>query len=62
METYTVLRYFADSWMLLFLSIFFICVVLRAYWPSRSKVYAEIAQIPFQYDEAPKPLEQKEIK
>ena len=62
METYTVLRAFADSWMLLFMSFFFLSVIVWALWPSRSKVYKEIEKIPFMYDEKPAPKENKVIK
>lgn len=53
MDTYSLLREFADSWMLLFLFCFFLGVVVWAFRPGGGKTYDDIAQIPFRNDESP---------
>ncbi len=53
MESYTLLRQFADSWMLLLLFAFFIGVVAWAFRPGSSKVYADTADIPFRHADKP---------
>ncbi|MEQ9260350.1 MAG: cbb3-type cytochrome c oxidase subunit 3 [Roseovarius sp.] len=55
METYSFLREFADSWMLLFLFAFFIGVVLWVFRPGASKVYEDPAGIPFRNEDKPAP-------
>jgi len=55
METYTLLRQFADSWMLLFLFAFFIGVVIWVFRPGASKVYEEPSTIPFRHEDKPAP-------
>ncbi|MEP2716895.1 cbb3-type cytochrome c oxidase subunit 3 [Pseudophaeobacter sp.] len=57
MEIYTLLREFADSWMLLFLFSFFMVVVLWAFRPGSTKVYEDTASIPFRHVDAPAPEE-----
>ena len=47
MDTYSLLREFADSWMLLFLFAFFIGVAVWAFWPSLSADRDDAANIPF---------------
>jgi len=53
MDIYTFLREFADSWMLLFLFVFFVGVVAWAFRPGSTKVYEDTANIPFRHVEAP---------
>ncbi len=53
METYSLLRQFADSWMLLLLFAFFVGVVIWAFRPGSNKVHAETASIPFRHDDKP---------
>lgn len=53
METYSLLREFADSWMLLFLFLFFVGIVVWAFRPGASKVYEDTANIPFRHAEKP---------
>ncbi|MBE1285672.1 MAG: CcoQ/FixQ family Cbb3-type cytochrome c oxidase assembly chaperone [Rhodobacteraceae bacterium] len=53
MEEYTLLRQFADSWMLLALFVFFIGVVVWAFRPGSTKVYEDTANIPFRHDDKP---------
>ncbi|RBI71477.1 cbb3-type cytochrome c oxidase subunit 3 [Roseovarius sp. TE539] len=53
METYSLLREFADSWMLLFLFVFFIGVVIWVFRPGASKTYENPANIPFRHEDKP---------
>ena len=53
METYTFLRYAADSWGLVAMFIFFIGVVLFVYRPGASKVYRDVAAIPQRNEDKP---------
>jgi cytochrome c oxidase cbb3-type subunit 4 len=56
METYSLLREFADSWMLLVLFAFFVGMVLYVFRPGSSEVDSDIANIPFRHENAPAPL------
>lgn len=47
METYSILRQFADSWGLLAMVIFFVGVVFYTFRPGSKKVHDDSAQIPF---------------
>lgn len=51
MDTYSLLREIADSWILLAMFIFFIGVIFWAYWPSQAGARRAASQIPFRYDE-----------
>ena len=53
MELYTLLRQFADSWMLLFLFSVFVVVVIWAFRPGSSKTYEDTANIPFRHEDKP---------
>ena len=53
MEEYTLLRQFADSWMLLALFAFFIGVVIWVFRPGSSSTYADTADIPFRHADQP---------
>jgi cytochrome c oxidase cbb3-type subunit 4 len=53
MELYTLLREFADSWMLLFLFSFFVAVVLWVFRPGSGRTYEDTSDIPFRYEDAP---------
>ncbi|WIY27207.1 cbb3-type cytochrome c oxidase subunit 3 [Parasedimentitalea psychrophila] len=55
MDIYTFLREFADSWMLLFLFIVFVTVVIWAFRPGSTKIYQDVANIPFRHVDAPAP-------
>lgn len=55
METYSFLREFADSWMLLFLFSFFLLIILWVFRPGSSKEYRDTANIPFRHSDAPGP-------
>lgn len=47
METYSWMRQFADSWMLLAMTMFFLGVIVWAFRPGSSKTYKDTSQIPF---------------
>ncbi len=53
METYTWLRTFADSWHLLFMTLFFIGVILWAFRPGSRKVHEETSSMIFRNDDKP---------
>ncbi|MGB0960376.1 MAG: cbb3-type cytochrome c oxidase subunit 3 [Halocynthiibacter sp.] len=53
METYSLLREFADSWMLLFLFVFFIAVIFWVFRPGNRTKYQDTADIPFRHDDKP---------
>jgi cytochrome c oxidase cbb3-type subunit 4 len=55
MEIYTLLREFADSWMLLFLFLVFVTVIVWAFRPGSTKIYQDVANIPFRNVDAPAP-------
>lgn len=56
METYSFLREFADSWMLLAMSAFFVGVIAWAFRPGKTELYEEISAIPFKHDDKPAPI------
>ncbi len=53
MEQYTILRQFADSWMLLALFAFFLGVIVWVFRPGSSKTYEDTANIPFRNEDKP---------
>ena len=53
METYSLLREFADSWMLLALFAFFVGVIIWVFRPGSSKTYGDTANIPFRHQDKP---------
>lgn len=53
METYTFLRAFADSWMLLALFLFFLGVILWVIRPGSNKTHEDAANVPFRHDDKP---------
>lgn len=53
METYTFLRAFADSWMLLVLFLFFVAVILWVIRPGSNKTHKDAASVPFRHDDKP---------
>ena len=55
MDTYTFLRQFADSWMLLGLFGFFLFAVLRVCLPSTNAAHRDSKEIPFRHEDAPAP-------
>ena len=50
MEIYTAMRHFADSWGLLFMTLFFVGAVLFAFRPGSRTHAEEAAQIPLKDD------------
>lgn len=50
MDTYSLLREFADSWALLALFAFFIGAAIFAFWPSFNAERRDAADIPFRHD------------
>lgn len=53
MDLYSILREFADSWMLLFLTLFFIGVVVWVLRPGSTADHKDIADIPFRHENKP---------
>jgi len=53
MDTYTVLRAFADSWMLLALTLFFVGVVLWVFRPGARALQQDAAASIFRNDKKP---------
>jgi cytochrome c oxidase cbb3-type subunit 4 len=53
METYTLLRSFADSWHLLFMTLFFIGVVIWAFRPGSRRLHDDTAASIFRNDDRP---------
>ena len=47
METYSILRQFADRWGLLAMTLFFVGVILYTFRPGSKKLHDDSAQIPF---------------
>ncbi len=52
METYTVLRHFADSWFLVAMALFFLGVILWALRPGSRVSHRDTAMIPLRNDSA----------
>ncbi|MDO8983360.1 cbb3-type cytochrome c oxidase subunit 3 [Cypionkella sp.] len=53
MELYSLLREFADSWVLLFLTLFFLGVCVWAWRPGSRKTHEDIANSIFRHDQKP---------
>ncbi len=53
MDTYSLLREFADSWALLALFTFFIGVIFWAFRPGSRQTHDEAGNIPFQNEDRP---------
>ena len=53
MQDYSLLREFADSWMLLFLTLFFLGVILWAFRPGARAAQAEAAAAVFRNEDRP---------
>ena len=51
MDTYTLLRQFADSWFLIVMVVFFVGVVAFALRPGSGKIHRDIANIPLRDDD-----------
>ncbi|MEM7671015.1 MAG: cbb3-type cytochrome c oxidase subunit 3 [Pseudomonadota bacterium] len=55
METYTILREFADSWWLIAMTLFFIGVSLYTLRPGTREQHRDIAMTPMRNDTLPRP-------
>ncbi len=53
MDTYTLMRHFADSWGLLALTLFFLGVILWAFRPGSTRIDRDVAGIPFRHEDRP---------
>jgi cytochrome c oxidase cbb3-type subunit IV len=53
METYSLLREFADSWVLLALTLFFLAVVVWVFRPGAKAKYEDAALVVFRNDRTP---------
>lgn len=53
METYSLLRQFADSWMLLLMVLFFLGVIAWVFLPSRRKIHEDASNMIFRNERAP---------
>ena len=53
METYSLLREFADSWMLLALTLFFVAVVVWVFRPGARAAHKDAASVVFRNDNKP---------
>jgi cytochrome c oxidase cbb3-type subunit 4 len=60
MDTYSLLREFADSWVLLFLTLVFLAVFLWAWRPGSRATHDDIAQSIFRHDTKPADVPQTE--
>ena len=54
MDTYSLLRAFADSWWLLAMTLFFLGVVLYTLRPGSRDIHDQIAETPLRNDTLPK--------
>ena len=57
MDTYSILREIADSWVLLGMFGFFVSAAIWAFLPSQSKAREDASLIPFRNDTPPKTCE-----
>ena len=53
MDTYSLMREFADSWMLLFLVLFFLGVIVWVFRPGASREQRDSANIIFRHENSP---------
>ena len=53
METYSILREIADSWVLLMMVIFFLAAIFWAFRPGSTRVYKDTSDIPFRNEDMP---------
>ena len=50
MDTYSLLREFADSWALLGLTLFYVGAIVWVFRPGSRALHADAAQVPFRHD------------
>ena len=60
METYTLLREFADSWVLLALTLIFVFVFLWSFRPGSNRIHQQAANVVFRNDDKPGASPEKE--
>jgi cytochrome c oxidase cbb3-type subunit 4 len=53
MDIYSLLREFADSWVLLAMTCFFLAVVIWAFRPGSWAIHRDVADIPFRHEDRP---------
>ncbi len=53
MDTYSLFREIADSWVLLAMFVFFLAVVVWVFRPGNRAVYKDTADIPFRHEDKP---------
>lgn len=53
MDTYSLMREFADSWALLLLFVFFVGVIVWVFRPGSTRQYRNTANIPFRHEDKP---------
>ena len=53
MDTYSLLRQIADSWVLLAMTLFFLGVIVWAFRPGSRRTHADTSMIPFRNEDAP---------
>jgi len=53
MDTYSLMRLFADSWVLLAMFLFFLGVVFWAFRPGSREIHEDTASIPFRHEDKP---------
>lgn len=53
MDTYSIFREIADSWVLIGLFGFFVAAILWAFRPGSKRIYEDIADIPFRNEDKP---------
>lgn len=53
MDTYTMLRHFADSWALAAMTAFYLGAILWVFRPGSRKAHDEAASLPFRFENAP---------
>ena len=52
-DTYSLLREFADSWVLLSLTLFFLGAIAFAWRPGARPLHEDAGQVPFRHDDRP---------
>ena len=55
MDFYSLLREFADSWVLLAMTGFFLAVVIWVFRPGSWTIHKDVADIPFRHEDRPAP-------
>ncbi|MCB2134900.1 MAG: cbb3-type cytochrome c oxidase subunit 3 [Rhodobacteraceae bacterium] len=53
MDLYSLLRQFADSWVLLAMSLFFLAVLFWVFRPGSRAIHSDVAGIPFRHEDKP---------